>query len=82
MAEPTPVLSITRTPDGVWSVNERGPERIAIAYFPKKWDALKHAVKAAKAKPRARVVVLEGSDVRLSRDYTGPSSPGERVEVP
>ncbi len=77
-----PLLSVARTPDGVWSVKERGPERIAIAYFPKKWDAMKHAVKAARAKPRARVVVLEGEKVRLSREYSGPDSPAKRVEVP
>ncbi len=77
-----PLLSVARTPDGVWSVKERGPERVAVAYFPKKWDAMKHAVKAARAKPRARVVVLEGGEVRLSRDYAGPDSPAERVEVP
>ena len=81
MAE-APLLSVARTPDGLWSVNERGPERVAIAYFPKKWDAMKHAVKAAKAKPRARVVVLEGRQVCLSRDYHGPDSETSRVEVP
>ncbi len=77
-----PLLRVVRTPDGVWSVNERGPDRVAIAYFPKKWDAMKHAVKAAKAKPRARVVVLDGSDVQLSRDYAGPDPQARRSEVP
>jgi hypothetical protein len=32
----TPLLSVTQTRDGVWSVNERGPARVAIAYFPTK----------------------------------------------
>jgi len=77
-----PLLSVVRTPDGVWSVRERGPERTAIAYFPCKWDALKHAVKAARARPRARVVVLEGQEVRLSREYGGPQGETDRVEVP
>jgi hypothetical protein len=64
-----PLLSVAKTKDGVWCVNERGPVRVAIAYFPKKWDAMKHAVKAAKAQRRARVVVLDGQHVKLSRDY-------------
>ncbi len=81
MASPA-LLSVAKSPDGVWSVRERGPQRIAIAYFPKKWDAMKHAVKAAKAKPRARVVVLENEEVRLSRDYHGPQADTEKVEVP
>ncbi len=78
----TPLLSVARTKDGVWCVNESGPLRVAIAYFPKKWDAMKHAVKAARAKPRARVVVLDGSTVQLSRDYASPSSGSAEVEVP
>ena len=66
----TPLLSVTQTRDGVWSVNERGPGRVAIAYFPTKWGALKHAVRAARAKPRCRVAVLErGGMVALSHDY-------------
>jgi hypothetical protein len=77
-----PLLSVTRSPDGVWSVRERGPQRVAIAYFPRKWDAMKHAVKAAKAKPRARVVVLDGEQVRLSRDYRGATGETDHVEVP
>ncbi|MGE5640346.1 MAG: hypothetical protein ACM30H_09630 [Clostridia bacterium] len=77
-----PLLSVTRSPDGVWSVRERGPQRVAIAYFPRKWDAMRHAVKAAKAKPRARVVVLDGERVRLSHDYRGATGETDRVEVP
>ena len=65
-----PLLSVTETKDGVWSVNERGPSRVAIAYFPSKWGALKHAVRVAHAKPRCRVAVLErDGTVRLARDY-------------
>ena len=65
----TPLLSVTQTRDGVWSVNERGPGRVAIAYFPSKWGALKHAVRSARAK-RCRVAVLErGGAVALSHDY-------------
>ncbi len=81
MAAPSlPVLSV-QPKDGVWSVNERGPSRVAIAYFPSKWGALKHAVKVAKAKGRARVAVLEpGGGVEASRDYASPD-PGA-VEVP
>jgi hypothetical protein len=67
---PTPVLSVTRTKDGIWSVNERGPSRVAIAYFPSKWGAMKHAVRVAKAKPRCRVAVLRpGGGVALAREY-------------
>jgi hypothetical protein len=81
MATPSlPVLSV-QPRDGVWSVNERGPSRVAIAYFPSKWGALKHAVKVAKAKGRARVAVLErDGGLQASRDYTTPD-PGA-VEVP
>ena len=65
-----PLLSVTQTRDGVWSVNERGPSRVAIAYFPSKWGAMKHAVRVALAKPRCRVAVLErDGTVRLARDY-------------
>lgn len=68
--EPTPLLSVTLTKDGVWSVNERGPSRVAVAYFPSKWGALRHAVRVARAKPRCRVAVLEESGaVRISHDY-------------
>jgi len=66
----TPLVSVTRTRDGVWSVNERGPTRVAIAYFPTKWGAMKHAVRVAKAKRRCRVAVLEsGGAVKLAREY-------------
>jgi hypothetical protein len=76
-----PLLSVEPTRDGLWSVNERGGGRVAIAYFPNKLGALKHAVKAARAKSaRARVAILdrEGA-VRASRDYAGPP---EAPEVP
>jgi len=64
------LLSVTQTRDGVWSVNERGPSRVAIAYFPSKWGAMKHAVRVALAKPRCRVAILErDGTVRLARDY-------------
>lgn len=71
MADPaTALLSVSRTRDGVWSVNERGPTRVAIAYFPTQWGAMRHAVRVAKAKPRCRVAVLEsGGAVRLAHDY-------------
>lgn len=71
-----PLLSVAETRDGVWSVNERGPSRVAVAYFPSKWGAMKHAVRVALAKPRARVAVLERDGaVRLARDYQqGPAS--------
>jgi hypothetical protein len=71
-----PLLSVSETRDGVWSVNERGPSRVAIAYFPSKWGAMKHAVRVALAKPRCRVAVVErDGTVRLARDYDqGPES--------
>jgi hypothetical protein len=66
----TPLLSVTQTRDGVWSVNERGPARIAVAYFPSKWGAIRHAVRVAMAKRRCRVAVLENDGaVRIARDY-------------
>lgn len=80
-APPRPLLSVTLSKDGVWSVNERGPSRVAVAYFPNKWSALKHAVRVARAKRRCRVAVLEpGGGVRLSHDYDNPD-PTE-VEAP
>jgi hypothetical protein len=83
MAGALPLLSVEPTRDGVWSVNERGPSRVAIAYFPSKWGAMKHAVRVAKTKPRARIAVLEaGGGVRLSRDYEGPDPDAPAVEVP
>ena len=70
----TPLLSVLQTRDGVWSVNERGPGRLAIAYFPTKWGALKHAVRSARAKPRCRVAVLaRGGTVALSHEYAEAS---------
>lgn len=66
----TPLLSVVQTRDGVWSVNERGPTRVAIAYFPSKWGALRHAVRVAKAQRRCRVAIVERGAVRLAHDYT------------
>jgi hypothetical protein len=72
-----PLLSVALSKDGVWSVNERGPSRVAVAYFPSKWGAMKHAVRAARAKRRCRIAVLERDGaVRFSRDYDNPE-PGE-----
>ena len=65
----TPLLSVSCTRDGVWSVNERSPSRVAIAYFPSKWSAMRHAVRVARAKRRCRVAVIEQDAVRLTRDY-------------
>jgi hypothetical protein len=65
----TPVLSVLQTRDGVWSVNERGPTRVAIAYFPTKWRALRHAVRVARAQQRCRVAVVERGGVALSHEY-------------
>jgi hypothetical protein len=80
MASGVPLLSVARTRDGVWSVNERGPDRVAIAYFPSQWGAMRHAVRVARAKRRCRVAVLaHDGAVRLSRDYDSPE-PG--VETP
>jgi hypothetical protein len=77
----TPLLSVSETREGVWSVNERGPGRVAVAYFPSKWGAMKHAVRVALAKPRCRVAVVErDGTVRMERDYhEGPES--HHVEV-
>src|SRR3954465_3831975 len=54
MEEARPVLSVKLTRDGVWSVNERGPSRVAIAYFPSKWGAMKPAGRVAPANRPAR----------------------------
>lgn len=79
--EARPLVSVTLSRDGVWSVNERGPSRVAVAYFPSKWGAMRHAVRVARARPRCRVAVLEaGGAVRLSRDYDNPVPGG--VETP
>jgi hypothetical protein len=78
--QPTPVLSVLLSKDGVWSVNERGPNRTAVAYFPSKWGAMKHAVRVARAKRRCRVALVERDGmVRLARDY---DSDGAGVETP
>lgn len=63
-------LLVSQSRDGVWTVSERGPSRVAIAYFPSKWGAMKHAVRVARAKRLCRVAVLErDGGVHLSRDY-------------
>lgn len=73
MAGEPPLLSVALSKDGVWSVNERGPSRVAVAYFPSKWGAMKHAVRVARAKRRCRVAVFERDGaVRLSHDYHNP----------
>ena len=77
-----PLLSVTQTHSGIWSVNERGPSRVAIAYFPSKWGALKHALRVARAKRRCRVAVLEADGaVQLSRDYE-QGADSHHVETP
>jgi hypothetical protein len=66
----TPLVSVVQTRDGVWSVNERSPTRVAIAYFPTKWGAMKHAVRVAKSKRRCRVAVVERDGaVKLAHEY-------------
>jgi hypothetical protein len=75
-----PMLRVVRSKDGIWSVNERGPNRTAVAYFPSQWGAMKHAVRVAKAKRRCRVAVIGGDGAeRLARDY---DSDGGGVETP
>ena len=59
MGDGKPLLSVLETRDGVWSVNERGPTRVAIAYFPTKWGAMRHAVRVARERQRCRVAVLD-----------------------
>ena len=79
-SQPTPKLSVVLSKDGVWSVNERGPNRTAVAYFPSKWGAMRHAVRVAKAKRRCRVAVIGGDGAEsLARDY---DSEGGGVETP
>jgi hypothetical protein len=81
VAEGPPLLSVVLSKDGIWSVNERGPGRVAVAYFPSKLGALRHAVRVARAKRRCRVAVLERDGaVRVSRDYDNPDP--SQVEAP
>lgn len=54
----TPVITVAQTRDGIWHANERGPARVAIAYFPTKFGAIKHALRCAYMK-------REGCTVRL-----------------
>jgi hypothetical protein len=76
------LLSVTQTRSGIWSVNERGPSRVAIAYFPSKWGALRHALRVAHAKRRCRVAVLQADGgVQLSHDYEQGPDP-HHVETP
>lgn len=64
-----PHLSVSPTPDGVWSVSEPGAQR-AVAYFPTQWAAMKHALRVALVKPRCRVALLDANGtVRIARDY-------------
>jgi len=73
-------VSLSR--DGVWTVNERGPNRVAVAYFPTKWGAMKHAVRVARAKRRCRVAVLHADGgVQFSHDYDQGPDP-HSVETP
>jgi hypothetical protein len=66
----TPLVSVSQTRDGVWSVNERSPTRVAIAYFPTKWGAMKHAVRVAKSRRRCRVALLQRDGaVQLAHEY-------------
>ena len=74
------MLSVTLSKDGLWSVNERGPSRVAVSYFPTRWGAMKHAVRVAKAKRRCRVAVLERDKVCVAHDYEN-ADPDE-VEAP
>jgi hypothetical protein len=79
--EGTPLLSVVLSKDGVWSVNERGPGRVAVAYFPSKWGAMRHAVRVARAKRRCRIAVLEGDGaVRAEHHYDNQG--GGSVETP
>lgn len=73
------LLSVALSRDGVWSVHERGPSRIAVAYFPSKWGAMRHAVRVAKVKRRCRVAILERDGaVYLQHDYDN----SDPVETP
>ncbi|HEX6295005.1 MAG TPA: DUF2188 domain-containing protein [Burkholderiales bacterium] len=82
MSAPVAQLSVAETRDGVWSVNERGPSRVAVAYFPSKFGAVKHALRVARAKPRCRIAILgRDGQVRLAREYDQGPAP-ESVETP
>ena len=79
MSGKSPLVSVRLTRDGVWSVNERGANRVAIAYFPSKWGAIRHAVRTARGRRHCRVALLEpGGAVGLSREYRN----GDPKETP
>ena len=79
MGRETPVLAVTCTRDGVWSVNERSASRVAVSYFPSKWGAIRHAVRSAMARRRCRVALVEPDvAIRAQRDYD--SGPASRME--
>jgi hypothetical protein len=66
----TPTIVVAQTRDGIWNAHERTPGRIALAYFPTKFAAIKHAIRTAKVKLHCRVVIrnLTGADT-ASREY-------------
>ena len=48
-----------------------GPTRVAIAYFPSKWGAIRHAVRVARARRRCRVALVDRArGTLLSHDYS------------
>jgi hypothetical protein len=76
-----PLVSVTRSRDGVWTVNERGPSRVAVAYFPSRWSAMRYAVRVARAKRRCRVALLERDGAaRVVHEYDNRD--GAEVEIP
>ena len=66
------LLSVAQTRDGVWSVNERGPSRVAVAYFPSKFGAMKHALRVAGSTFTARRMIQQ-----YATDYYAPAMGGE-----
>jgi len=75
MTPKAPLVSVALSKDGIWSVHERSPSRVAVAYFPSKLGAMKHALQVAKAKRRCRVAVFERDGaVKLEREYANPAA--------
>ena len=67
----TPKLTVRQVGEGIWSAMERGPSRVAIAYFPLKFSALKHAVRVAKTKDNGCTVEVLDKDGQIdtAREY-------------
>jgi hypothetical protein len=73
-------LTVKPVGDGIWSVMERSMSRVAIAYFPRKWAALKHAIRVARQRGyRIDVLTKAGGCVATRRYEQRHDIESERV---